>query len=110
MMTSTTSNVVERGELSSQLNGAVDLPASLFERIDDSPNIGIFFAFYESPSLFPVGRDTDIPSSPIQNVVGSQVLAATVGSDINLQNLSEAVTIVLRLQVPKGSVSQSIRI
>lgn len=105
VMTSTTGNVVEHGELSSQFNGAVGLPASLFERIDDRPNIGIFFAFYESPSLFPVGGDTDTPSSPTRNMVGSQVLAATVGSGINFQNISEAVTIVFRLQVPRGSVS-----
>ena len=104
-MMSTTGNVSERGELPSQFNGAVGLPASLFERIDDRPNIGLFFAFYESPSLFPVGGDTDTPSSLTRNRVGSQVLAATVGSGIKFQNLSEDVTIAFRLQVPEGSVS-----
>ena len=44
-------------------------------------------------------------SLPIRTVVGSQVLAVTVGSEISFQNLVEAVTIVFRLQVPKGSVS-----
>lgn len=104
-VSSVTGDVVEPGELLSQLHAAVGLPASLFERIDDQPNIGVFFAFYQSSSLFPVGSETNISSSPIRNVVGSQVLAATVGSGINFQNLSEAVTIIFRLQVPEGSVS-----
>ena len=101
-MTSETGDIVEPGELSSQLNAAVGLPASLFKRIKDRPNIGVFFAFYESPSLFPVAGGTN---SSRRNVVGSQVLAATVGSGINFRNLSETVTILFRLQVPEGSVS-----
>ena len=102
---SATGDIVEAGELSSQLNAAVGLPASLFVQINNRSNIGLFFAFYESSSLFPIGKETDSPGSPIRNVVGSQVLAATVGSGINFQNLSETVTIVFRLQVPEGSVS-----
>ena len=100
-----TGDIVEAGELSSQLNAAVGLPASLFEQINNRSNIGLFFAFYESSSLFPIGEETDSSGSPIRNVVGSQVLAATVGSGINFQNLSETVTILFRLQVPEGSVS-----
>ena len=104
-VTSATGDIVEAGELSSQLNVAVGLPASLFQQIDNRPNIGIFFAYYESSSLFPVGGGVNISDSPLRNVVGSQVLAVTVGSGINFQNLSEAVTIVFRLQVPDDSVS-----
>lgn len=103
-MTSATGDIVEPGELSSQLNAAVGLPASLFKQIKDRPDIGVFFAFYESPSLFPVAGGTNSSSSPRRNVVGSQVLAATVGSGINFRNLSETVTILFRLQVPEGSV------
>ena len=108
-VTSVTGDVVEAGKLSPQLNTAVRLSASLFQQIDDRPNVGIFFALYESSSLFPVGGETvnNISASPIMTVVGSQVLAATVGSGINFQNLSEAITIVFRLQVPDGSVSQA---
>ena len=104
-VTSATGDVVEAGKLSSQLNVAIGLPASLFQQIDNCPNIGIFFAYYESSSLFPVGGGRNISDSPIRNVVDSQVIAATVGSGINFQNLSEAVTIVFRLQVPDGNVS-----
>ena len=106
-VTSATGDTVETGVLSSQLNVAVGLPASLFQRIGNRTNIGIFFAFYESSSLFPVhGGTVNISQSPRVTVVGSQVLAATVGSGINFQNLTEAVTIVFRLQVPDGVVSR----
>ena len=101
---SETGDIVEPGELTSQLNAAIGLPASLFQEINDRPNIGVFFAFYESSSLFPVA--TGVTGSPIRNVVSSQVLAATVGSGIRFQNLSEDVTVVFRLQVPEGSVSK----
>ena len=105
-VTSATGDIVEPGELSSQLNAAVGLPASLFQQIDNSTNnIGIFFAFYESSSLFPVGGGTvNISNSPTTTVVGSQVIAATVGSGINFQNLREAITIVFLLQFPDGIV------
>ena len=101
---SETGDIVEPGELTSQLNAAIGLPASLFQEINDRPNIGVFFAFYESSSLFPVVAR--VTGSPIRNVVSSQVLAATVGSGIRFQNLSEDVTVVFRLQVPEGSVSK----
>ena len=100
---------IEPGEFSSPLNAAFGLPASLFQRINNRTNIGIFFALYESSSLFPIhGGTVNISQSPRVTVVGSQVLAATVGSGINFQNLTEAVTIVFQLQVPDGSVSQLI--
>ena len=111
-MSSTGNSIAGPGELSPQFNGAIGLPASLFQQIDDRSNIGVFFALYESSSLFPVTEDTNslTSSSPTRNVVGSQVLAATVGSGINFQNLSEAVTIAFRLQVPRVGVSPSNRI
>ena len=106
-VTSATGDIVEAGELSSRLNAAVGLPASIFEQINNRSNIGLFFAFYDSSSLFPISEETGSMTSDslIKNVVGSQVLAATVGSGINFQNLSDTITIVFRLQVPKGSVS-----
>jgi hypothetical protein len=79
-MSSTSNNIAELGKLSSQFNGAIDLPASLFEQIDDHSNIGVFFAFYELSSLFPVAGESNSSSSPIRKVVTSQILAATVGS------------------------------
>lgn len=96
---------VEPGQLPAQIDAAISLPPSLFERINDRPNVGIFFGFYETPTLFPVGRESDGATLRRQTVVGSDIIAATVGPGINFQNLDEPVTILLRLQVPEGRVS-----
>ena len=110
IMSSTGNNISGSDELSPQFSGAIGLPASLFQQIDDRPNIGIFFALYESPSLFPVAEDTNstTSSSPKRKMVGSQVLAATVGFGIDFQNLSEDVTVAFQLQVPRVGVNQVI--
>ena len=80
---------------------------ALFKRIDDRTNVGAFFVFYETPILFPVGGElTDRSSLSRKNVVGSHVLAATVGPGINFLNLDEPITIVLRLQVTESGVSR----
>ena len=102
-------NQIEPGQLSHQLDAAISLPASLFERIDDRVNVGVFFALYETPTLFPVGGQLiDRTSLSRNNVVGSDILATTVGPGINFQNLDDPVTIVLRLQVTEGSVSSTL--
>ena len=94
---------VKIGQLSSELDAAVSLPSTLFERIDDRDTIGVFVALYDTPILFPVGRESN--SSSKQRIVGSQILAATVGPGFNFQNLIEPVTILLRLQLAEGTVS-----
>ena len=98
-------DTVTTDQLSSELDAAISLPASLFERIDDRDSIGIFVTLYNTPILFPVGRKYSALNSLKQRIVGSQVLAATVGPGINFQNLDEPVTILLQLQVAKGMVS-----
>ena len=95
---------VEPGQLSTQLDAAVSLPATLFEQIDDRDNIGIFFALHEASTLFPIGRNPS--STPREASVGSYILATTVGPGINFQNLDEPVTILLRLQITNGNVSE----
>ena len=95
---------VEPGQLSPQLDAAVSLPATLFEQIDDRDNIGIFFALHEASTLFPIGRNPS--STPREASVGSYILATTVGPGINFQNLDEPVTILLRLQITNGNVSE----
>ena len=88
------------GELPPQQNAAIRLPASLFKMITDRDNVSVFFALYDTPVLFPVNGGNSISSDgSVQTEVGSSVLAATVGPDINFQNLAEPITIVLRLQV-----------
>ena len=99
-------DLVEDGQCAPQLDAFIGLPASLFGRIDDRPNVGIFFAYYELPIIFPVGGE-HIGNLSKKTVVGSQVLAATVGpsASLNFQNLNEPITIILRPKVTEGSVS-----
>ena len=73
---------------------AVFLPAPLFQLITNRTNIGIFFNVYGTGVLFPVTKETNVSTT---TVVGSPVLAATVGSGLNFKNLAEPVTIMLRL-------------
>ena len=97
---------VEPGQLSTQLDAAISLPASLFKQIIGLTNVGLFFAFYEMSTLFPVGGEfINGDSLQRKTSVGSFILAATVGPDIDFQNLDEPVTIALRLQIAEGSVS-----
>ena len=95
---------VEPGQLSPRLDAAISLPATLFEQIDDRDNIGIFFALHEASTLFPIGGNSS--STPRKASVGSHILATTVGSGINFQNLDEPVTILLQLQITNGNVSE----
>ena len=95
-----TSEVIP-GQLSPQQDSAVSLPASLFQRFDDRENVGVFFAFYEKATLFPVGRRN---VSGRQTQVGSQVVAATVNSSNELIDLEDPVILVFRLQLTPGQV------
>ena len=84
------------GQLSPQQDAAISLNASL---IDERDNVGIFFALYDTPILFPIDRGNSIINTDgsIQTKVGSRVLAATVGPGLNFQNLDDPVIVVLRL-------------
>jgi hypothetical protein len=101
---------VEPGQLPLQLDAAISLPASLFQRINDRLNVGIFFAHYEIPSLFPVARESDGFTLPQQTVIGSDIIASTVGPGLEFQSLDEPVTILLRLQVTEEVVSRPIKL
>ena len=91
-------------ELTPQQVGAISLPASLFRRVNDRENVGVFFTFYESATLFPVGGGSSDREALRQTQVGSQVLAATVDSAKELIDLEESVTIVFRLKVSNVTV------
>ena len=56
-------------------------------------------------TLFPVGGEV-MNRFSLQRMVGSYILAATVGPGIDFQNLNEPVTIVLQQQIAEGSVSK----
>ena len=92
-----------------QQEASVSLPASLFQTIDGSSNVGVFYGIYNSSILFPVsasqGNDT---SADRQTQVVSNVVAVTVGrNDVPFQNLPEPVMIVLRLQKEEEMVSKA---
>ena len=90
---------VEPGQLSSQLDAVIGLPATLFEQIDDRA-----LQLHEASTLFPISGN--LSSTPRKASVGSHILAATVGPGINFQNLDEPVTILLRLQITNGNVNR----
>ena len=71
--------------------------------INNSPNVGVFYAVYNSSVLFPVSGNEDT-SAQRQTQVVSSVIAATVGQNMTFQDLLEPVTIVLRI---KGKVRLS---
>ena len=93
------------GPLSLQQNiDAISLPQSLFQTINDSANIGVFYGLYETATLFPVSpRNTD-GSAPRQTQVCSRVLATTVGQNVTIVNLKEPVVVTLTLQDKEGMV------
>ena len=102
---------LESEQLSPQSDAAISLPASLFERIDDRDDVGVFFALHEASNLFPVGAGDS--SNTLNNFnflsVGSHILAATVGVGINLQNLDEPVSVLFRLQITNNTVSRTVK-
>ena len=102
---STSDGPVSPGELSSDQDAAISLPASLFERVNDEENVGVFFAIYETSTLFPVGRDNAVSDGNTirQTQVGSQIVAATVDSSQELVDLENPVTVVFRLQFNTSS-------
>ena len=95
-------NPAMSGQQSSQEDAAITLPPSLFEKLTDRPSVGLFYGRYETPSLFPVGRNASNGRLP---QIGSQVVAATVGQNLPLQNLLEPVAVTLKPQIRGGLVS-----
>lgn len=82
----------------------------MFTRIINQINVGVFFAFYNRPTLFPfyeegtttnnniVQRQSDTVSDT-ERRIGSPILASTIVDDnfTNFDNLTEPVTVTLRL-------------
>ena len=85
----------------------INLPDSLFERINNPDDVGIFFALYNTPILFPVGEQSatnNTTSVETETRVGSLVAASSVGPDIasTFDNLEDNVTVILELQTEEG--------
>ena len=88
-----------------QEGALIELPASLFQQLGQQPtSVGIFFGLYETASLFPVGETTLTPTGRTTKIY-SQVLAATVGQNLTIQNLESPVTISFKPQNIEGKVS-----
>ena len=86
----------------------IELPASLFQRLGDQltgSSVGIFFGLYETATLFPTGGTS---SDSRTTKIYSQVLAATVGHNLAIQNLESPVTISFKQQKLEGIVSSTL--
>ena len=76
----------------------IHLPASLFDSVPENrTNIGVFFALYDNPSLFPVA-EAEVENSTRVITVLSPVIATTVGPGPFSVDLDPPVSILLRLQ------------
>ena len=96
--------------MSPQQEAVISLPASVFERVNDQESVGVFFALYEMATLFPVGErnaQSDRDTSR-ETQVGSQIVAATIDSNQELNDLENPVIIVFRLQLNSSEVVASI--
>ena len=74
-------------------DASISLPPSLFAELRNTTEIGIGFTFYRTAALFP------LPEGSPYLTVGSSVIGALVGGQ-SISNLSEPVTIFLRLTQP----------
>ena len=86
------------GLLDPQQNADISLPVSLFQRINDTNNVGIFFTFYQTGTLFPVGGvSTDIEAAK-RTQVGSSIVGASIVSTADTTDLEDPVVITFRLR------------
>ena len=98
--------------LSPQLDAAINIPALLFELIaGEKDNISIFFIHYDDSTLFPVagGQSNSLNTGTnisMRKEVGSTILAATVGIDLDFKDLEDEmyVTVLFRLKISEDKV------
>ena len=95
------------GQLSPEQDAAIGLPPSLFKHIDTriNNNIGLVFGLYDRPTLFPVGGQNNSQIGK-RTEVGSSIISALVGVDLEFQNLAQPVTSTFRLQNKSEMVIQ----
>ena len=90
----------QMGNITRNETAAAFLPASLFQLITNQDSVAIFFAVYDTGVLFPITNAMELvqrTNASVTTVVGSPVLAATVGPGLNFSVLMEPVRISLRL-------------
>ena len=73
---------------------SIQLPSSLFEQVGGAnTSIGLVFTLYLEPVLFPLADDT-----PSNSEIRTPVIGALLGGIPTVENLTQPVTIVLKLQ------------
>lgn len=95
--------------LADNQSASIALPPNLFSLINDRTQVGIFFALYNENTLFPVRDRENTASAEVDRttVVGSPVIASTVGPGLLFDNLRSPVEINLRIPTEiNGSVGQ----
>lgn len=86
---------------------SIMLPPSLFANIS-RVNVGLFFALYRTSVLFPVRNMTGVVDGR-NTIVGSSIIAATVGPGLFFENLAEPVVVNLTIPtVIDGNVSSPV--
>lgn len=94
-----TSPSVNLSPSETSLGNSISLPSSLFQRVKSNTNsIGIVFTLYEAATLFPVGESSRSSNNQTMTQVGSQIIAASVGENIEFEDLEDPVTVVLQLE------------
>ena len=94
------SSARQTGNATLNETAAAILPASLFQLITNQSSVANFFAVYDTGVLFPITNATQLvqrTNASITTVVGSPVLAVSVGPGLNFSGLVEPVRISLRL-------------
>ena len=89
----------QTGNVTLNETAAVFLPDSLFQLINQS-SVANFFAVYSTGVLFPITNATKLvqrTNASVTTVVGSPVLAVSVGPGLNFSGLVEPVRIKLQL-------------
>ena len=90
----------QTGNVTLNETAAVFLPDSLFQLITNQSSVANFFAVYSTGVLFPIRNATKLvqrTNASVTTVVGSPVLAVSVGPGLNFSGLVEPVRIKLQL-------------
>ena len=89
---------------------SVTLPPGLFANISGN-SVGVFFALYSEPTLFPVRQREREENDTLRNEVASPIVAATVGPGLVFTDIDPPVVINLRLTnliIDRPEVSESL--
>ena len=79
-------------------DASITLPPAAFAATPQTPHVGVYFALYHTPVLFPLrSPEGGVATNATRTVVASSVLATTVSTDLLPSNITPPVQIQLRL-------------